>query len=83
MTDAPYYKKAWELSDESALTISSMRKAQSPMNCSVVPVTDPDYSIFPPGNIRLLAIRVAELHDFFEEQFVTEISANDSIKYIA
>ncbi|XP_067949947.1 uncharacterized protein [Watersipora subatra] len=54
----PYYKKAWEFSDESSHLVTwNTGSGQDTRNCSYYPETNPDFSIFPAVdvNTQLLA----------------------------
>ncbi|XP_067949948.1 uncharacterized protein [Watersipora subatra] len=49
----PYYKKAWELSDESSHLVTwKSDSSQNTRNCSYYPETDPDFSIFPAVDVN-------------------------------
>ena len=56
MADAPYFKKLWELSDESSLVSMKPRvnSKDDKLNCSISLDVDPDYSIFPPCKLNSL-----------------------------
>lgn len=49
MADEPYYKKAWELADDSLQSSYNLRKDNSKDQCVVIPPMDSDYAWFPPG----------------------------------